>query len=674
MPFTVSPQGPVRVHEVSEESQRMRHRCFAVVAGLLALLWVLPLRAQDARPVIQPNENLVVEGIPAIPSTIADEVRLYTEGRSAGFLGWHPVRREMLISTRFGDASQVHLVKAPLGARKQLTFSPEGVRGARFHPRTGDSILLLQDTGGNENYQALLLDPSTGRSALLTDGKSRHTGFAWSNDGSKLIYGTNKRNGKDTDLYLLELANPKSPRELMQLEGGGWSTLAWSPDDRYLILSEYVSVVESHLWLVDVAAGSKRRLTKHKPGDKVSYGGARFTPDGKAFYTTTDRDSEFERLVLFDIATGNEKIVVGDMKHDIDGFSLSRNGSLLAFVTNEDGIGRLHLLETQTGKLRAVPALPNGVISGLSWHRNGRDLAFGISSSRSPGDVYVFDVVANRVERWTESETGGLVTDKLPEATVVRWPSFDGKIITGLLYMPPPDRFKGPRPVIVNVHGGPEGQSRPWYLGATNYYLMELGVAVLYPNVRGSTGFGKTFVALDDGFKREDSYRDLETLLDWIKTQPTLDGSRILVTGGSYGGHMAFVAATRFPEKLAAVVSVVGMSNLVSFLERTESYRRDLRRVEYGDERDPKMREFLLRIAPLNNLEKATKPLFVIAGFNDPRVPVSEPEQMVKALQARKVPVWYLMAKDEGHGFAKKRNRDFQFYATIAFIREHLLK
>lgn len=654
----------------------MRIRGFWATALMLALaiLALSPVEAQDARPVIQPGDNLVVQGIPALPASIAEDVRLYTEGRSASFLSWHPVRREMLISTRFGDASQVHLVKAPLGNRKQLTFSPEGVRGARFDPKTGARILLLRDKGGNENYQVSMLDPSSGRTTLLTDGKSRHTSVVWSNDASKLVYGTNKRNGKDIDLYVMELADPAAPREIVQLDGGGWSALAWSPDDRFVILAEYVSITESHLWLLDVSAKSKRRLTKHKPGDKVSYGGARFTPDGKAFYTTTDRDSEFERLVLFDIATGNETVVVGDLRHDIDALSLSRNGQLLAFVTNEDGVSRLHLLETRTGKRRAVPQLPSGVISGLSWHRNGRDLAFGLSSSRSPGDVFVFDIVANKIERWTESETGGLVTDKLPQATVVRWASFDGKIISGLLYMPPPDRFKGPRPVIVNVHGGPEAQSRPWFLGATNYYLMELGVAVLYPNVRGSTGFGKTFVSLDDGFKREDSYRDLETLLDWIKTQPTLDGSRILVTGGSYGGHMAFVAATRFPEKLKAVVSVVGMSNLVSFLERTEAYRRDLRRVEYGDERDPKMREFLQRIAPMNNLEKTTKPLLVVAGFNDPRVPVSEPEQMVKALQARKVPVWYLMAKDEGHGFAKKRNRDFLFYTTIAFIREHLLK
>jgi dipeptidyl aminopeptidase/acylaminoacyl peptidase len=309
----------------------------------------------------------------------------------------------------------------------------------------------------------------------------------------------------------------------------------------------------------------------------------------------------------------------------------------------------------------------------LRWHNNGRDLGFTFSSARSPSDVYSIDVEAGTLTRWTFSETGGLNAAEFSEPELIRWKSFDGLTITGFLYLPP-KRFPGPRPVIVNIHGGPEGQSQPAFLGRNNYYLNELGIALIYPNVRGSTGFGKEFVNLDNGYKREDSVRDIGALLDWIAADPRLDSKRILVTGGSYGGYMTLAVMTHYSDRLCCGVDVVGISNFVSFLERTEAYRRDLRRAEYGDERDPKMREFLLSISPANNARKITKPLFVVQGKNDPRVPASESQQMVAAIRANGGTVWFLMADDEGHGFAKKKNQDFQFAATVVFLERYLLK
>jgi dipeptidyl aminopeptidase/acylaminoacyl peptidase len=266
-----------------------------------------------------------------------------------------------------------------------------------------------------------------------------------------------------------------------------------------------------------------------------------------------------------------------------------------------------------------------------------------------------------------------LKSDQFSEPELIKWKTFDGKMISGFLYRAA-EAFKGKRPVIVNIHGGPEGQFVPGFLGRNNYYLDEMGIAMIFPNIRGSSGYGKTFLKLDNGFLREDSYKDLDALLDWIKTQPDLDGDRIMVTGGSYGGHATLAVASHYADKIRCAVDVVGMSNLVTFLQHTEEYRRDLRRVEYGDERDPKMREFLESIAPIRNAAKITKPLFVIQGKNDPRVPASEAEQMVATLKNQKTPVWYLLAKDEGHGFAKKKNADFQFFATVMFIQEYLLK
>lgn len=637
---------------------------------LTAVLCVGAIEADNGT--IAPGENLVVEGIPAIPAKLADEVGRYTEFRSAGFSSWHPLRREMLITTRFGDTNQIHLVKMPGGARTQLTFSQERSGAASYRPKTGDSFIFNKDVGGNEFFQYYRYDLADGGITLLTDGKSRNTGWNWSNSGDRAVYNSTRRNGSDTDLYIIDPSDPKSDRILLQLSGGGWGVADWSPDDRKLLLNEGVSANESYIWLVHVATGEKTLLTPKGNADKVNYGPLRFSKDGRGVYLTTDKDSEFMRLAYMDLVTRQQTLLGGQIRWDVDSFALSPDGKTIAFVTNEDGIGRLHLLDTKSRKEKTAPTLPLGIISALRWHENGKDLGFNFSSARTPSDVYSVDVRNGKVDRWTESETGGLNTNQFAQAELVKWTSFDGRSISGFLYKPPA-KFSGPRPVVINIHGGPEGQSRPGFLGRSNYYLNELGVAMIFPNVRGSTGFGKTFLKLDNGFLREDSYKDIGALLDWIKTQPALDANRIMVTGGSYGGHMSFAVAQRYNNKIRASLPVVGISNLASFLERTESYRRDLRRVEYGDERDPKMREFMLRVAPLNNADSITKPIFIVAGGNDPRVPVNEAQQMVRTMRGNKTPVWYLMAKDEGHGFAKKKNQDFQFYATVMFMRAYLL-
>ena len=632
-----------------------------------------PDAAADA---VAPNANLVTEGIPPIPRSLADAVDRYTEFRAALFLDWHPTERQMLVATRFADTMQVHRVQFPGGARTQITFFPEPVDGASFPKKTGDYFVFSKDVGGNEFNQNFRFDFATGNVALLTDGKSRNSGGAWSEAGDRVAYTSTRRTGKDTDLYLVDPTDPKTDKLLAQLEGGGWGPFDWSPDDAKILLGEYVSVNESYLWLLDAATGEKKLITPRRTGnaEAVSYNGGEFATDGKSFYTTTDKGSEFMRLARVDLANGGHTFLAEDAKWDVEDFDLSPDGKLLAFVLNEDGAGSLRLLDTATGKELARPELPLGVIYNVRWHNNSRDLAFTMSSAKSTADVYSLDVTNGKVDRWTESETGGLNPQNFAEPKLVRWTSFDGRQISGFLYAPPADKFPGKRPVVIDIHGGPEGQSRPQALGRRNYFVNELGVALIFPNVRGSTGYGKSFLKLDNAELREDSVKDIGALLDWIKRQPDLDADRVMVTGGSYGGYMTLASAVHYNDRIRCALDVVGISNFVSFLERTEAYRRDLRRVEYGDERDPKMRAFMERIAPLNNASKITKPLFVVQGKNDPRVPLNEAEQMVATVKKNGTPVWYLMAKDEGHGFAKKPNADYQFFATILFIREHLLK
>ena len=631
------------------------------------------LRIDRALADIRPGDNLVVDGIPAIPDAVAEAVGRYTEFRSAAVQSWHPVRREMLITTRFADTAQVHQVKMPGGDRRQLTFFPDKISGASYPPAKGDFFLFLKDTGGNEFRQIYRYDMPAGTITLLTDGKSQNGELVWSTAGDRVAYGSTRRNGKDRDLYVQDPLQPGSARLLTELTGGGWEALDWSPDDRRLLAVEEISANETNLWLFDVATGQKTLLTP-KGAEPVAYFGGQFAADGRSVLVATDKDSEFQRLARIDLATGKHTYLTSHIDWDVDGFALSRDGKTVAFVTNEDGVSRLRLLDTATGKERpaALPGLGSGQIDGLEWHSNNHDLAFTFSSARSTADAYSLDTATGKVERWTESEMGGLDPAAFAEPELVHWKSFDGKTISGFLYRPPA-RFAGPRPVIVNIHGGPEAQFRPGFLGRSNYYLNELGVAIVYPNVRGSSGYGKTFLKLDNGLLREDSVKDIGALFDWIGTRPDLDAGRIMVTGGSYGGFMTLAVATDYADRIRCALDVVGVSNFITFMERTEAYRRDLRRVEYGDERDPKMREFFNRIAAVNNVDKITKPLFIVAGQNDPRVPFNEGEQMVAAMKKNGRPVWWLMARDEGHGFAKRKNQDYQLYATVAFMKQHLL-
>jgi dipeptidyl aminopeptidase/acylaminoacyl peptidase len=622
---------------------------------------------------IAPGDNLVVEGIPKIPAALAEEAGRYTEFRWAVPMDWHPTKREMLIGTRFADIGQVHQIKFPGGARTQLTFFRDGADAASYHPKRGDYFVFTKDTGGNEFYQTYRYDFATGEITLLTDGKARNLPGRWSNAGDRLAYMSTRRNGKDYDLYLIDPSDPKSDRMLAQLEGGGWRLLDWSPDDRRLLVLEYVSINEGYLWLIDAASGEKSLVTPKGGAEQVAYGAGLFSKDGKRIYVITDRDSEFRRLASLDLATKRHTFLTRHIEWDVDGFDLTRDGQTIAFVANEEGASVLHLVDTATGSEKPAPRLPVGIVFGIQWHKNGRDLAFGLTSARSPADVYSLNVKTGKVDRWTFSETGGLNTEKFAVPELIRWSSFDGRSISGYLHLPP-ERFTGKRPVVIDIHGGPEGQHRPGFLGQDNYFLNELGVAMIFPNIRGSSGYGKTFVKLDNGFQREDSYKDIGALLDWIKTRPDLDADRIMVTGGSYGGHMTLAMATNYNDRIRCSLAVVAPSNFVTFLENTEAYRRDLRRVEYGDERDPKMRAFLEKIAPLNNVQKITKPLCLVQGANDPRVPLSEAEQMLTKVRQNGTPVWYLMARDEGHGFSKKKNTDFQFYATILFMKEFLLK
>jgi dipeptidyl aminopeptidase/acylaminoacyl peptidase len=646
-------------------------------ATLLISAFCLAVHAEDAdnqAAYIKPGDNMVLEHVPSIPSSVAEATARYGEYRFAQFQSWSPLRREMIVGTRFANTVQLHLVKHPGGARQQLTFFPDRVRGGSVEPTGGDSLVFSKDVGGSEWYQLYRFDMPTGNSTLLTDGRSRNGGALFEHSGSRIAYTSTRRNNQDTDLYLMDIHRPKTDHMLVQLQGGGWQPEDFSRDGSEVLLQEYLSINQSNLYIVNVAGGEKKQITsRQQPGHEVYYGGAMFTRGGEGIYVTTDLDSDFQRLAYFDLATMTPHYLTASIPWDIEGFDLSEDGRTLAFFANENGSSKLYLLDTDHGTFRPVANLPPGIIDSVVFHKNNRDLGFSLHSAKSPGDAYSVDVMTGRVERWTYSETGGLNPATFSDPRLVSWKSFDGRQISGWLYRPDPRKFAGKRPVILDIHGGPEGESRPDFMGRNNYVLNELGVAILLPNVRGSTGYGKEFTKLDNGFHRDDSYKDIGAALDWIATQPELDASRIMVFGGSYGGHMTWATAAYYNDKIRCAMPLVGMSNLVTFLEHTEAYRRDLRRVEYGDERDPAMRAYLERIAPMNHLESMHKPIFAVVGRNDPRVPWSESRQIIDKLNAQGTPTWFMVANDEGHGYAKKSNNDLMFDAEVMFIRTYLL-
>jgi dipeptidyl aminopeptidase/acylaminoacyl peptidase len=636
---------------------------------LIAAFAMLPPSAALAQAVAPPAAvekpaALVADGIPPVPAELAAQTRPYMEFRTAGFSGWNARDRSMLITTRFGNTAQVHRVATPMGAREQLSFEAEPVQGG-WSPN-GDVLAVQKDVGGSEFFQLYTL--ANGRLTLLTDGRSRNEMNAWSHDGRWLGYSSTRRNGSDSDLYVVDPRNPASNRMVAQVQGGGWGLADFSPDGRRAVAINYISVTKSNPYLVDLASGAMTPIGDHDRD--ISYGGAEFAPDG-TLWVTSDQGSDYQRLGRIDVATGRFTPIVTDVNWDVETFDIAEDGSFIALVTNEAGVSRLRLLNPSTGRTRLVAALPAGTIGSLQIAPWGA-VGFSLSSARSPSDAYSVDPRTLAVTRWTRSETGGLDAGINVEPELVEARSFDGEGVSGFLYRPDAARFPGRRPLIVNIHGGPEGQSRPGFLGRNNYLLNELGIAIFYPNVRGSTGFGKRFVSLDNGpALRENSVRDIGAFLDLFDRDPALDRTRFAVTGGSYGGYMCYASAIRFGDRLRAANCVVAISNFVTFLENTQSYRRDLRRVEYGDERT--QRAELLRISPMTRVSELRIPLMVVTGGNDPRVPASEADQMVRAVRASGRAAWHLLGQNEGHGFAKKENQDYQFWVGLMFWQANLL-
>jgi dipeptidyl aminopeptidase/acylaminoacyl peptidase len=635
--------------------------------------------------VIAPNADLQVSGIPPIPAAIAKRVAAYTDFRRHGFVQWHPLERSMLVRHRpeNGNIEQLFLLRAPDGKLEQITDFPETVSQAAFEPQQGKYIVYSKDTGGNEAASIYRMDLDTRASTLLSDPDQR-TAFVWNKQSGEILMisvpldRTAQGGSRAAITTTLTLANPLKPQEkrkLAELPGSGWFDFKFSPDGAMLAAAQYRTSTDATVYLIDAKTGARNQILPLAGQSPAGFSNLQWSQDGARLFFTTNANSEFAELSVLDVVQKSIAVLSRHIAWDIENVQISPDGKRLSAVVNNNGVDELRLFDAASGKELPKPNVPAGAIGGGLWHaQRGHELAFSLNSPQSPGDVYSLDANSGAVTRWTTAYAPpGVTPQQFVSPQLVQWKSFDGRMISGWLFMPDEKKFSGKRPVLVDFHGGPEAQATVRFMGRWNYYLNELGLAVLLPNVRGSTGFGKSFTQLDNGFKREDSVKDAGALLDWIATQPRLDAQRISISGGSYGGYMSLATAFHYSGKIRAAINVVGISHFVSFLNNTESYRRDLRRVEYGDERDPAMRAFQEKIAPLNNAERIKQPLFVIHGKNDPRVPVSEAEQIAAKVRANGTPVWTLIASNEGHGFVRRANADFQFFATVKFLETFVL-
>jgi dipeptidyl aminopeptidase/acylaminoacyl peptidase len=644
------------------------------MTALLALLLLAADPAASAVPglaAVPGNPNLLQGGVPEVPAALRERMAQYQNYRSASLADVSADGKAVLVSTRFGSTRQLHLVEQPMGMRQQVTFFDEPVRSGRFQPGDEGTLFFLKDVGGSEFFQVFRMDRRTGRTELLTDGKSRHESLQVSADGRRLAWASNARTGKDTDVYVADAARPREARLLFPAEGTCFP-LEFSPDGSRLLVQQFRAATDSDLWLVEVASGERRRLTPAE--GKGSVGAAAFAADGKGVWLVTDRWSDFNELYRIDPSRpeARPRSLTSTIPWDVETLEVAPDGSRVALAANVDGISRLYLLEPRTGRLGRVE-LPAGEVTKFAFPRQRPGTLFvGLMTGRSPPDVWQVDLRTRKLTRWTRSEVGGLDTERFAEPELVRYPSTDGVQVPAFLYRPPASAFPGRRPVVIDWHGGPEGQSRPGFDPELQFWVMELGCAVLLPNVRGSEGYGKAYLGMDDGPKRERSLADIGATLDYIASRADLDPARVAVHGGSYGGYMVLASLAFFPGRVRAGVDIVGISSLPTFLQNTQAYRRDLRRAEYGDERDPAVRAVQERISPLNHVDEIDALLFVQQGKNDPRVPQSEAEQIVQAVRGKGKEVWYLLALNEGHGFGKKENRDHASLATVLFLQKAL--
>jgi len=613
------------------------------------------------------NDEFLFDEVPATTGEVAARVDAYLSGRTAGVLGWSN-SGQLLIGTSFGETQQLHLVAAPGGERRQLSFSRDPCIEGAFSPDpAGADLVYLQDHDGDGKYQIFYRRGTDPTARRLTDGTSVNRAVLWSNAGHELAFATTARDGKSVDIDIVAPQTGALPHLVVSGEGGAWYPLDWSPDDGQLLALERVSRRESRLFLVDLDTGKKREID----AGPAAVSAARFSRDGQGAYLISDLDSEFSELRFVNFFTGQKSVVSGHAPGDVETFALSRDGHYLAFVSDEGGVDRLDVLDLRAHQDLAVPPMPTpGLIRDLRFDGDGKRLAFTYEAVTHPADAYVFDTASKRIEQWTHSEAGAVDTAKFVLPRLIRFPGFErenprDREVPAYVYEP---TGGGSHPVLILFDGGSDRRFRPRFDPWIQYVVSELGFAVVAPNLRGSSGYGKAFAASGDGRGRDDAIKDIGAMLVWLRGQSEFDAQRIAVAGEGYGGYLALAALVNYGDRLRGGIDVGGISDFVAWLGSAPAPRQDQLRREFGDERDPDVRSFLRRISPLSGADRIAKPLLIIQGGNDAEVPAEQSQDMVNRLRSRGADVGYLLIKKSGRGLTTRRDREIASAAEALFL------
>jgi dipeptidyl aminopeptidase/acylaminoacyl peptidase len=612
---------------------------------------------------------IVFDNIPDAPASLTDKLDAYLSARQATPLGWSP-GGGLLIVTRFADVDQLHLVEHAGAARRQLTFLREPVTEGAFSPdAVRGGFAYFSNPEGKENPQLYYQRQGEPDAKLLTDGKSSNCSAVWSNFSHELAFSSTARDGVSRDIAIVDPESGALPRLALSGDGAAWYPLDWSPDDRKLLALKSVSYGESSLYVVELSTGQKHEVDPG-PG-KVRIADARFSRDGQGVYLISDRDSEFTQLRYVNLFTADKTIISAHIPWDVEQLAISRDGQYLAFVSNEGAVDKLNLVDLHSRQDLTPPKLPaDGVISALSFDADGKRLAFGFAANDRPRDAYVLDVATNHLEAWTQSESGPVDARKFVTPRLSKFPSFDQqegrpRQIPVYIYQP---TSPGPHPVLIALEDGPPAQFRPSFDPWYQYLAAELGFAVVAPNLRGASGYGKSYRILGSGLQREDAVKDLGALLVWLNTQPGLDAKHVVVSGDYYGGSLALDGLVNYSERLRGAVAMGAITDFVGFSSNAAPYDQAADRAQFGDERDPDLRAYLRRLSPLSNADRIARPVLVVHGANDARVSIAQSEQMVNTLRSKGGVVWYLQAADEGRAFRKKPDRDAYYQAFAQFL------
>jgi len=616
--------------------------------------------------------NLVLDGIPESAfesSDKSDRLDAYLSARQARPQGF-TAKGQVLITTRFGEVDELHLVDQALGARRQETFVREPVTGGAFSPDPGrNAFFYCAEAAADESSQIYYQRVGEAAARRLTDGKSINGDALWSSSGREIAFSSIARDSGTLDIDVVDPEGGALPRLVAGGDGADWRVLDWSADDRKLLLRRHVSAYEDYLYVLDLGTGQKREV--EPSAAKGAIANAKFSRDGTGVYFVSNRDGDYARLRFVNLFTADKSDLSGRGDGDVEQLALSKDGHYLAYVTDEGGADKLNLVDLRAHQDLVAPSLPErGVVDSLSFDPDSRRLSFALTAANHPRDVYVLDLAGNRLEAWTASEAGPLDPAKFVVPRLTHFPTFDrlgGKSRELPLYVYEP-AGPGPHPVLIVLHDGPNARFRPTFDPWIQYVVNELGFAVLAPNVRGSTGYGKSFGELARGDLREDATKDVGALLVWLELDKRFDKTHVIVSGTGYGGYMALAALVNYGERLRGAVAMAPITDVISFVSGTAPESRGAAREEFGDERDPGTRVFMRRISPLSNADRITRPVLIAHGKNDRRVPLAQSEQLVNRLRARNQTVWYLKALDEGGSFGRWQNREAYYRAFAQFL------